>query len=405
MDKKYLRYSSEQLLDDKVFVEWIVHGKNSREWQEFHEKHPEFLPVESEARQMVQLLQEDYFRLDEQSVFQLWENIQQFDEQHNQNVRKLKIKRVYQVAASFMILISLGILGYYYLNKNDQEYLFSENVNETTNARMVLHTGREIPLNEENSTVTLNNVNDELVINDSVFNLTEYAVTGKMELPMNELIVPFGKRSEVQLSDGTRVWLNSGSRLAFPSKFLGDNRVVFLEGEACFQVAHNNRQPFIVKTEDVNIEVLGTYFNVAAYRVEKRVETVLIEGSLALTRSKSSILKREEVILKPSQKAEFLMDANEFLVSEEKDAHMYIAWINGWLTYEKKNLASVLRELERYYNIKIVLPEDYPVDDKITGKLDLKESLEDVLNTLADASGFNFKIEENQVIVEEPAPN
>src|SRR5690606_14480825 len=98
------------------------------------------------------------------------------------------------------------------------------------------------------------------------------------EVWMNEVIIPYGKKSELLLADGTKVWLNAGSRLAFPSRFTRNTREVFLEGEACFQVAKNEEQLFIVKAGNLDVKVLGTHFNVSAYPADATIETVLLEG-------------------------------------------------------------------------------------------------------------------------------
>lgn len=89
----------------------------------------------------------------------------------------------------------------------------------------------------------------------------------EQEAQMNEVVIPYGKKSELLLADGTKVWLNAGSRMAFPSKFTKNIREVFLEGEACFEVEENEGQPFIVKAGDLDVKVLGTHFNVSATRL------------------------------------------------------------------------------------------------------------------------------------------
>jgi len=202
------------------------------------------------------------------------------------------------------------------------------------------------------------------------------------------------------LADGTKVWLNAGSRLAFPSKFTKNTREIYLEGEACFRVAKNENQPFIVKAGNLDVKVLGTHFNVSAYSKDATIETVLLEGSVALEKPKAFGLGKSEVVLKPNQKASFKKEESEITVTDEADVDLYVAWTYGWLKYERESLWSVLRKVERYYNVEIQLPASYPGDDKITGKLDLKESLNAVMVVLADASGFEYRISENKVFIE-----
>jgi ferric-dicitrate binding protein FerR (iron transport regulator) len=304
-------------------------------------------------------------------------------------------------AASVLLVISLGTFGYLYLNEKEQSYRFaSSDESQSSEARMVLSTGEEIPLKKDNSTITLNDVTSQVTVNDSIIDLIQNTEVRKQEVAMNEVVIPYGKKSELLLADGTKVWLNAGSRLAFPSRFTKNTREVFLEGEACFQVVKNEKQPFIVKAGNLDVKVLGTYFNVSSYPADATIETVLLEGSVALQKPKAFGLGKTEVILKPNQKASFKKEQNEIAVTDESDVDLYFAWTYGWLKYERESLWSVLRKVERYYNVEIQLPANYPGDDKITGKLDLKESLDAVMVVLADASQFEYRINENRVFIE-----
>ncbi|MGM0621027.1 MAG: FecR family protein, partial [Bacteroidota bacterium] len=247
----------------------------------------------------------------------------------------------------------------------------------------------------------MNNNEEQVIVNDSIIDLSQKIEFRKTEAKMNEVSIPFGKKSELLLADGTKVWLNAGSRLAFPTKFTGKKREIFLEGEACFEVAHNSEQPFIVNAGGLDIKVLGTNFNVSAYPTEKTVETVLVEGSVAVSRPKTFKLGKKELTLKPNQKASFDKENNEVILTDEPDVDLYIAWTYGWLRYERESLESVLRKVERYYNVEIELPAGYPSDDKISGKLDLENSLETVMGFLSDATGSDFRIAGNKVVIDE----
>ena len=105
---------------------------------------------------------------------------------------------------------------------------------------------------------------------------------------MNQVVVPFGKKSSIELADGTKVWLNAGSRMAFPDRFTGSRREIFLEGEAFFNVTPDKSMPFYVKTKEVVIRVLGTKFNVSAYEADNEVVTVLVEGTVSMRENKGS---------------------------------------------------------------------------------------------------------------------
>lgn len=401
MKPKFLEYSLEQLLEEKSFISWVLKQENNIEWKKFLESNPGFRSKAKKAREIIHMLQDRYEVLDENSVLEIWKNIDKYEKQYTHKTRKLKIRRRLSWAASVLLVLSFGTLGYLYFNETGKGYRFaSSDESQSSEARMVLSTGEEIPLKKDNSTIALNDATSQVTVNDSIIDLTENKGAGKQTVPMNEVVIPYGKKSELLLADGTKVWLNAGSRLAFPSRFTQNTREVFLEGEACFQVAKNEKQPFIVKADNLDVKVLGTYFNVSAYPADATIETVLLEGSVAVEKPKAFGLGKTEVILKPNQKASFKKEQNEIAVTDESDVDLYFAWTYGWLKYERESLWSVLRKVERYYNVEIQLPANYPGDDKITGKLDLKESLDAVMVVLADASQFEYRISENRVFIE-----
>lgn len=401
MKQEFLEYNLEQLIEEKSFISWVINQENNIEWKRFMESNPGFRSKAKKACEIIHMLQDRYEVLDENSVLEIWKNIDKYEQQHKQKVRRLKFRRRVSWAASVLLIVSLGTFGYLYINEKSQDYQFvSSDAQKNSEARMVLSTGEEIALKKDNSTITLNDTTNQVTVNDSIIDLIKTTNSGKQEMQMNEVVIPYGKKSELLLADGTQVWLNAGSRMAFPSKFTGKNREVFLEGEAYFEVAESKEQPFIVKAGNLDVKVLGTHFNVSAYPTDATIETVLLEGSVALEKPKTFGLGKTEVVLKPSQKARFKKEENEFTVTDETDVDIYIAWTYGWLKYERESLRSVLRKVERYYNVEIQLPDNYPGDDQISGKLDLKESLDELMVVLADASRFEYRINGNKVFIE-----
>ncbi len=401
MKIEFLAYNLEQLLEEKSFISWVLNQENNIEWEKFLESNPGFRSKAKKAREIIHMLQDRYEVLDENSVLEIWKNIDKYEQQYKQKVRKLKIRRRLSWAASVLLVISLGTFGYLYLNQKGQGYKFaSSETSQSSESRMVLSTGEEIALKKDNSTIALNDKTNQVTVNDSIVDLSEQTGAGQQTAQMNEVVIPFGKKSELLLADGTKVWLNAGSRLAFPSRFTKNTREVFLEGEACFEVTKNEKQPFIVKAGNLDVKVLGTHFNVSAYPADATVETVLLEGSVTVEKPKAFGLGKREVVLKPSQKASYKKKESEITVTDEADVDIYIAWTYGWLKYERESLSSVLRKVERYYNVEIQLPNNYPGDDLITGKLDLKESLDAVMVVLADASRFEYRINGNNVFIE-----
>lgn len=401
MEEKYTTYSLEGLAEDKQFIQWAIKGQESPEWEKYLNAHPEFREKANKAREILLLLHDTCDVLDEESVHSMWQNIDHYSKLYEQKTRRLKIRKAVSWAASVLLILSLGIFGYLKWGVSERTYQFASAKATGTNneARLILSGGEEVALKKDNSTVSLNNENQLIINNDSIIDLSEKeAEEGDIE--MYEVVVPYGKKSELQLADGTKVWLNAGSRLAFPSKFTKNTREVFLEGEACFKVAHNKSRPFVVNAGQLDVKVLGTYFDITAYPTDERIETILIEGSVAVSKPATFGIGQNEVILKPNEKASFDKQSNEVSVASEPDAVFYIAWTSGWLQFSKESLQSVFSKLERYYNIEVKIPQNFPSEELITGKLDLKDSLEEVMYALADVAKIEFRLNGNSVYVE-----
>lgn len=402
MDNKYLKYSLEELLDDQHFIAWILKGENDKEWKSFIESNPNFSIKVKDAEEIFKLIDESGVILEKHDVQRIWQNIDKFNSTMKKKTRSLTFRRTFTVAASILIIVSIGILGYSYLNKQTAIYKFksSEIFESNQEAQLILGDGKQISLEKDNSTVTVNN-SEEIVINNSnTIELSKNQITNSDKVQLNEVVVPYGKRSEILLADGTKVWLNAGSRLAFPTKFTDDTREVYLQGEACFKVAKDKSHPFIVKANDLGIEVLGTHFDVSAYPNEEIIETILIEGSVAVTKKASFGINSKSEILKPFQKAIYSKAEKEITVSDEPNAEIYIAWTEGWFQFSKQSLHEVFTKLERYYNIRIIVPENFPDEERITGKLDLKDSVEDVIKALSDVAKIEYRISGNDVLID-----
>ena len=399
MNQKFIKYDWEQLLDEKLFISWILRDENSNEWEKIIAENPKFAKEAETAREIVMLLEDKFEVIDENSIASMWKNIEQFDQKTQQSSRRIRIQNILGWAASILLLMSIGSFAYYYFSEVNDDYQFTATIQPgEEDAHVVLSTGEKISLNRENSRIKLDKEEQQLIVNDSIIHMAP-TQKEKVNVVMNEVVMPYGKQTELILADGSVIWLNAGSKLAFPSAFTKNSREVYLEGEAAFKIAKDESKPFIVKTAGgLDIRVLGTYFNVSAYSDQETVETVLIEGSVSL--NKTGKFKKMSVELNPYEKAEFNKTDNEIQVSFEPNAERYVAWVKGWLEYRRESLNSVLVKLERYYDVKFHLPSNFPADDRISGKLDLKESLENVMIVLADAAQIEFKINGKEVFIQ-----
>ncbi|MFH6601877.1 FecR family protein [Maribacter algicola] len=215
------------------------------------------------------------------------------------------------------------------------------------------------------------------------------------ELVYNQLTVPFGKRFELELSDGSIVHLNAGTSLKYPVSFLKEGkREVFLVGEAFLHVAKDSKRPFTVSTSDnLEIQVLGTRFNVSNYPEDVTTEVVLVEGSVGLQLDKKS----EGVILEPGFKGSF--DRQQRNISTKPViTDVYTSWMKGELIFRGVSLENILKKLERHYNVTIINQNLKYSQKKFNANFG-DEPIEVVLNYFKSTYGINYTIEDNKVIL------
>ncbi|MFW2376749.1 MAG: FecR family protein, partial [Cellulophaga baltica] len=216
-----------------------------------------------------------------------------------------------------------------------------------------------------------------------------------LAVEINEIYVPYGKRMEVVLSDGTRVYLNSGSKLTYPTFFNKDKkRIVELKGEAYFNVAKkdsNNR--FVVNTKNFETTVLGTEFNISSYDNDVSNDVVLVEGAVSIS---SSADGDAEFFLAPGEQFNYTTNAPGSVVSVDVQSH--IAWLDGVLVFENESFDVIVKKLERFYNVSIENNYDTLLNEKFTGQFDL-ESIEDVLTTFKNTMPFKFEINNQKVVI------
>jgi len=195
------------------------------------------------------------------------------------------------------------------------------------------------------------------------------------------LIIPYGKTSEVMLADGTKVFLNAGSRLVYPENFTGKTREVFLAGEAFFDVKHDQNHPFIVQLSDLRIKVLGTRFNISAYPTDNVIETVLAEGKVRMEKNNAGLFDKV-IEMVPDQLASFDRITKETNV-RKVNTENYTLWTTGILKFESTDLNRITKRLERFYNIRFEYSSSLLGGLRISGKMELKEDKDEICDRIA----------------------
>ena len=283
MKKEYLQLTLEELLENREFIAWMLRGKHQNEWESFLAENPEFKSTVNKARKILDLLRDRNDHLSDDDLLKIWKNIESFDDQIRNRTRQFKLHTFFRYAAILIVVLSIGSAGYWVFYQNQKSYVYTSTADSGVGnqSRLHLSNGTTVDLEKENSKIALNGSQKIVIDNEKVIDLSKNSKPE--ESKMNEVVIPFGKKSQLILEDGTKVWLNAGSRMAFPTKFTGKKREVFLEGEAYFEVAHNQNLPFMVNTGEIIIKVLGTRFNISAYKTDKLTETVLLEGKVAIS--------------------------------------------------------------------------------------------------------------------------
>lgn len=379
--------------ENKSFVRWVLKPDKTLDeyWGKYMENNPNEKAEIELARQIVLQLKskkEDVSVIDTDNLLaEIKEGVNK-----QKNKRSLKISLV-RYAAAASILIILG-LGYFSSNKTSEfetnaQALLSQATVNSGKTNLVLFDGRKIVLSENESFVKQLS-NGQFVVNQN--DTVVQQGFGKSEL--NQIIVPNGKKSTVKFSDGTIVHLNAGSRLVYPVEFTNKTRQVFLEGEGFFEVSHNPNVPFIASTAAVNIEVLGTKFNISAYNSEEEVETFLLEGKIQLNEP-GMLISRSGHILNPLQNAVYSKTKEEIVISDVNDAE-YVSWYKGYLNFDSKNVSSVIKKVERHFNIKIELSDRKLGEKHISGKLKLQgEEIDTVVQVLANSASLSMEKQDN----------
>ena len=296
-------------------------------------------------------------------------------------------------AAVILLFVSMGI--FWFVNEEEQEV---ENVAVTKiehgsmKAQLVLANGRRVDLVPETNLQLEEEGGTRILTLD---NMVKYSgmdslVGQSTEVKYNTLIVPRGGEFSLELADGTRVWLNTESKLRYPVAFTGDERRVEMDGEVYFEVAKNREKPFVVTVNGVDIRVLGTSFNVSAYQED--VVTTLVTGKVQLKKGD------EQVVLLPNQQA--IWSDDKFKV-KQVDARNYVLWKEGIFYFEDVDLEMILDDMARWYNVNIFYVNPTLKKMKFSVEIKRYEDINEILRRIEQTKRVKFEIKDRTINVYE----
>ncbi len=344
------------------------------------------------------LLSIEYTKIDSKMAYLDFLSEIRFKIKKDKVVAQRKGVEILKYAALFIGIIGLGY------------YLATEQTEISPMTPILEIESEVITLQLSNGKIKEINVDNNIQVVDKKGNIVAAQLGNKIvynensiseELIYNVLHIPYGKKFEVKLSDGTIVHLNSGSSLKYPVSFLeGKDRQVFVKGEAYFKVTEDKSHPFIVSIDQMNVRVLGTEFNVSSYADDDYMNTVLVSGKVQIYDASISYEPDTSLELDPGRIATWNKVQNGFTV-KKVNTDIYTGWIDGKLIFRDMPFKTIRKKLERHYNVTIINNNKSLNENTFNANFDT-ESIEEVLETFDRNFGIKYKIIDNQIIIHQP---
>lgn len=392
INKEYVTFTTDEFVTDDDFMRWVLHPEEESElfWQKFLLHYPEKKKEVEEAAFIIQ----SFGVVEPQIPFQKLK----YKRNNNDKISVLAIsiigRQLLKIAAIFLFIATLGTLYYYYQHKQVGFSIELSDQRYCENSVVILPDGT-ISEYESDETRIQQTASGKLAVNNDTLILNEDKMR-KDASAMTQVIIPYGKRSEITLADGTRIWLNAGSTLSYPVRFSKNKREVYLLGEAFFEVTSDRSRPFYVITNDMKIRVTGTRFNVTSYQNDTFTQAVLVKGKIEA--SKNNLFGRS-IELSPGER--IVYSRNERVLHKDKvNTSLFSSWVDGYLVIENEPVDEIFKKLERFYNKRIVT-EALIEKPRFTGKLNLADDLEKVLKNIAFSGSFTVETENGLYIIKQ----
>lgn len=327
------------------------------------------------------------------------ERVSQFKAMYLQQLalaaRRKKWHRIYRrmrIAALFILPLGVALLLLLHAGQQEETgFTMAETgiLPGTQKAFLVTNEGKTVSL--ENHVQSVEAVGGVMVKNDDNALIYSDSVVGAGNAE-NQLIVPKGGEYSIQLSDGTRVWLNSASELRYPVHFTGDCRKVYLKGEAYFQVTPDRQKAFIVVADQLQIKVYGTEFNINT-RVAECVQTVLVNGSVSVRNG-----QMPEQKLLPNQMAEYNRITGKIAITEV-DVDNYIGWKSGIYVFENRTVEQIMDELSLWYDVDVFFMNNSARNSRFSGILPRYREIDEMLSVIEKTSRVSFEVKGRTITV------
>jgi len=395
MFKDYSKYQLVDYLTDDYFVDSMLKPTLQSETFWKNQIDDEKIDVNEfiSAYMTLKGLHENKPKVSDERINILWNQIEKTNSSKHIRIKRIKSFRYLALACCFTGVIIFSLFTFIKKGKNDTVQSITDFANEN-----IINTKQ--PVNR----IQIVSGNQTLAV-EGVQAKVEYDVNGKLKVNKQsvtankqsnlikdisafcQLRIPYGKHAFLKLSDGTSLWVNTGTTVIYPNSFAKDKREIFVDGEVFAEVHHENNRPFIIKTGKLDIQVLGTVFNVTAYKEDKQTNVVLVSGSINV-KAKNG----KATIIKPNQLFAYTDQASTLKTVETEN---YISWHEGNYIFKNEPIENILLRLSRYYNVTMKLPS-YPSGISCSGKLELKDDLTHLLNGLSEITSMSFAVKNNE---------
>lgn len=314
-------------------------------------------------------------------------------------VRQIGFRYWWKYAALFILPLSVALVLWQGMkNEAEEEHRQFSAVSRPGGERAILklYNGKTVVLDSTmKSSLIAHEANVRIEMDSN--HLLRYSSHDSIEMANdnknNELIIPKGGEYQVVLADGTKVWLNSASRLIYPQSFMGKERRVVLSGEAFFDVTHDAERPFVVETSRMNVKVLGTRFNVNDYDDNEEVSTTLVNGSVEIVSGDQQAFR-----LVPGEQA--YGKENE-LEKREVNVRLYTSWIDGKFLFNNTELEEIAKQISRWYDVEIFFSNENVKKVRFTGAIVKFKPLEDLVRMIESTSQVRFSVKGRTIVISE----
>ncbi len=304
------------------------------------------------------------------------------------------LKRAVSYAAVLAVIVSSVYIVYRYMPEKKQGIVKEQNIiiPGSKKAVLTLADGQKIQLDDLKEKVNAQLKGKDISVDSNILYYKGQKKSSLAKAEIHKITIPRGAEYLLELTDGTKVWLNSETELRYPRGFDGNERVVYLKGEAFFKVSKDKARPFKVVTENSVTTVLGTEFNVNNYGENMGERTTLVEGSVLVTNRKT----KESIRLVPSEQSEII---GNNIISRKVDVNDFVLWKEGKFYFNKKSLELIMAQMERWYDIDVFFVDEELKDYMFTGVINKDYSANRIFEIIEKTTNVKFKIKNNTVTI------